>query len=94
MARWQEVLFALMSRDANNVASFFRLPNNCVIELGTQVQIRTIRGLARCTSVKRTNQTDNVIGPARGNRFLCGFLTEGRKLLCSKPIQRFRKVTA
>ena len=39
MARWREVLFSLMSRNAGNVADFFRLPNNCVIELGTRVQI-------------------------------------------------------
>jgi len=39
MARWRESLFALMSRNAGSVAGFFRLPNNCVIELGTRVQI-------------------------------------------------------
>ena len=39
MARWREALFALMSRNASSVAGFFRLPNNCVIELGTRVQI-------------------------------------------------------
>lgn len=39
MAGWREALFALMSRNAGNVADFFRLPNNCVIELGTRVQI-------------------------------------------------------
>ncbi|MDR3395269.1 MAG: potassium transporter Kup [Parasulfuritortus sp.] len=39
MARWREALFALMSRNAGTVAGFFRLPNNCVIELGTRVQI-------------------------------------------------------
>ena len=39
MANWREGLFALMSRNAGNVADFFRLPNNCVIELGTRVQI-------------------------------------------------------
>lgn len=39
MSRWREALFALMSRNAGNVADFFRLPNNCVIELGTRVQI-------------------------------------------------------
>jgi len=39
MARWREALFALMSRNAGNVADFFRLPNNCVVELGTRVQI-------------------------------------------------------
>ncbi len=39
MARWRETLFSLMSRNAGNAADFFRLPNNCVIELGARVQI-------------------------------------------------------
>ena len=39
MAHWREALFAVMSRNAGSVANFFRLPNNCVIELGTRVQI-------------------------------------------------------
>ena len=39
MARWRETLFALMSRNAGSVSDFFRLPDNCVIELGTRVQI-------------------------------------------------------
>jgi KUP system potassium uptake protein len=39
MAHWREALFALMSRNAGSVAGLFRLPNNCVIELGTRVQI-------------------------------------------------------
>jgi len=39
MAHWREALFAVMSRNAGSVASFFGLPNNCVIELGTRVQI-------------------------------------------------------
>jgi KUP system potassium uptake protein len=39
MATWRESLFALMSRNAGSVAGFFRLPNNCVIELGSRVQI-------------------------------------------------------
>lgn len=39
MARWREAMFAVMSRNAGSVADFFRLPNNCVIELGTRVQI-------------------------------------------------------
>lgn len=39
MVHWREALFALMSRNAGSVAGFFRLPNNCVIELGTRVQI-------------------------------------------------------
>jgi KUP system potassium uptake protein len=39
MAHWRETLFAVMSRNAGSVAGFFRLPNNCVVELGTRVQI-------------------------------------------------------
>jgi len=39
MAPWRERLFAFMSRNAGNIADFLRLPNNCVIELGTRVQI-------------------------------------------------------
>jgi KUP system potassium uptake protein len=39
MAHWREGLFAALSRNAGSVAGFLRLPNNCVIELGTRVQI-------------------------------------------------------
>jgi len=39
MAHWREALFAAMSRNAGSVVEFFRLPNNCVIELGTRVLI-------------------------------------------------------
>ncbi|MDQ6638398.1 MAG: KUP/HAK/KT family potassium transporter, partial [Pseudomonadota bacterium] len=39
MARWREVLFVAMSRNAGSVAEFFHLPDNCVIELGTRVQL-------------------------------------------------------
>lgn len=39
MSHWREALFALMSRNSGSVAGFFRLPNNCVVELGTRVQI-------------------------------------------------------
>jgi KUP system potassium uptake protein len=39
MMHWRETLFALMSRNAGSVVDFFKLPNNCVIELGTRVQI-------------------------------------------------------
>ena len=39
MAHWREALFAIMSRNSGSVAGFFQLPNNCVIELGTRVQI-------------------------------------------------------
>ncbi|WP_437880710.1 potassium transporter Kup [Pseudomonas sp. LRF_L74] len=39
MARWREVLFALMLRNANSNLRFFKLPMNRVIELGTQVEM-------------------------------------------------------
>jgi len=39
MAHWREALFATMSRNAGSVADFFKLPHNCVVELGTRVQI-------------------------------------------------------
>ncbi len=39
MVHWREAMFALMSRNAGSVASYFKLPNNSVIELGTRVQI-------------------------------------------------------
>jgi KUP system potassium uptake protein len=39
MAHWREILFALMSRNSLSVVDYFHLPNNCVIELGTRVQI-------------------------------------------------------
>jgi len=39
MAVWREKLFALMSRNARNAASFFRLPPNRVVELGAQIEL-------------------------------------------------------
>lgn len=39
MAAWREHLFAVMNRHASGVVSFFRLPDNAVVELGTRVQI-------------------------------------------------------
>ena len=36
---WQARLFVLLSRNAENAASFFRLPSDRVIEVGMQVQI-------------------------------------------------------
>ena len=39
MMRWRETMFAAMSRNAGSVVEFFRLPDNCVVELGTRVQI-------------------------------------------------------
>ena len=39
MAIWREKLFAAMSNNARSAASFFRLPPNQVVELGTQVEL-------------------------------------------------------
>jgi KUP system potassium uptake protein len=39
MRAWREALFAALSRNASNVANFFHLPDNAVVELGTRVQI-------------------------------------------------------
>ncbi|QDL53812.1 potassium transporter Kup [Rhodoferax aquaticus] len=39
MGHWRESFFALMARNSGSVAGFFKLPNNCVVELGTRVQI-------------------------------------------------------
>ena len=39
MARWREVLFAFMQRNANSSLTYFKLPLNRVIELGAQVKI-------------------------------------------------------
>ena len=39
MARWREHLFIFMSRNARNATSFFGLPPNRVVELGTQLEI-------------------------------------------------------
>lgn len=39
MAPWREKLFVTMQRNATNATSYFRLPSNQVIELGSQVEI-------------------------------------------------------
>jgi KUP system potassium uptake protein len=39
MAIWREKLFAWMSQNARSATSFFQLPPNRVVELGTQVEI-------------------------------------------------------
>lgn len=39
MALWREHLFGFMFRNATSAASFFKLPNNRVVELGCQVEI-------------------------------------------------------
>ncbi len=39
LPHWGEVLFAAMARNAGSVVNYFRLPHNCVIELGSRVLI-------------------------------------------------------
>ena len=39
MALWREKLFAMMARNATSAASFFQLPADKCLEIGTQVEI-------------------------------------------------------
>ena len=39
MARWREMLFAQMHRNASAAADFLYLPNNAVVELGSKIEI-------------------------------------------------------
>jgi KUP system potassium uptake protein len=39
MAQWRKRLFIFMSRNAWNATSFFKLPPDRVVELGTQVEL-------------------------------------------------------
>ena len=39
MATWREHIFAVMSRNARTATSFFSLPPNRVVELGTQIEL-------------------------------------------------------
>jgi KUP system potassium uptake protein len=39
MARWREVLFSYLARNAQSPTDFFRLPANRVVELGAQVEL-------------------------------------------------------
>jgi KUP system potassium uptake protein len=39
MAKWRDDLFAVMSRNAGSVVSYFNIPTNSVIELGSRVHI-------------------------------------------------------
>ena len=39
MALWREKIFALMSRNASSATSFFNIPANRVVELGTRVEM-------------------------------------------------------
>jgi len=39
MAQWREHLFIQMARNAEGAMTFFKIPTNRVIELGSQVEI-------------------------------------------------------
>lgn len=39
MSPWRSRMFSAMTRNAGSAADYFRLPNNCVIELGSRVQL-------------------------------------------------------
>ena len=39
MARWRDLVFAMMARNAGSVTDFFHIPTNQVVELGTRVEI-------------------------------------------------------
>jgi KUP system potassium uptake protein len=39
MAMWRENLFAAMARNARTAADYYNIPTNCVVELGTKVEI-------------------------------------------------------
>jgi KUP system potassium uptake protein len=39
MARWRKALFAFLSRNAWNVSTYFGIPPNRVVELGSQVEL-------------------------------------------------------
>jgi KUP system potassium uptake protein len=39
MARWRKYLFAFLTRNARTATSYFSLPPNRVVELGTQVEL-------------------------------------------------------
>lgn len=39
VARWRQMLFSTMTRNAGGVVEYFHLPDNAVVELGTRVQL-------------------------------------------------------
>jgi KUP system potassium uptake protein len=38
-ARWQEVLFSALARNASSVTDFFNIPPNQVVELGSRIEL-------------------------------------------------------
>jgi KUP system potassium uptake protein len=39
MARWRQILFNWMFRNADTATAFFKIPPNRVVELGSQVEL-------------------------------------------------------
>jgi KUP system potassium uptake protein len=39
MPRWQDKLFVFLTQNANDASSYFRLPTDRVVEIGTQVAV-------------------------------------------------------
>jgi KUP system potassium uptake protein len=39
MARWQEVLFAVMGRNAERISDYLDLPSDQVVEIGREIEI-------------------------------------------------------
>jgi KUP system potassium uptake protein len=39
MPRWQEHLFIMLARSANDATDYFQIPTDRVVEVGTQVNI-------------------------------------------------------
>ena len=39
VASWRDRLFAAMARNAGNITDYLNIPTNCVIELGTRVEL-------------------------------------------------------
>jgi KUP system potassium uptake protein len=39
MAKWRQILFTWMFRNADTATAFFKLPPNRVVELGAQVEL-------------------------------------------------------
>jgi KUP system potassium uptake protein len=39
LARWRDGVFAAMARNAGSITDFFNIPANCVVELGTRIEM-------------------------------------------------------
>jgi KUP system potassium uptake protein len=39
MARWQEVLFAAMGRNAERISDYLELPSERMVEIGREIEI-------------------------------------------------------